>query len=81
MTNGRFVSVRHRVAIQSYESRISIAYFAAPPLHATVSSLLPTPTPPLFRSFTWGEYKGAAYTRRLGDTRLNLFTLPPPHTN
>ncbi|KAH6808575.1 gibberellin 2-oxidase 4 [Perilla frutescens var. frutescens] len=79
MTNGRFLSVRHRVAVQSYKSRMSTAYFAAPPLHATISCLPGVATaekPPLFRSFSWGEYKQAAYTCRLGESRLNLFTLP-----
>ncbi|KAG6431338.1 hypothetical protein SASPL_109417 [Salvia splendens] len=76
MTNGRFVSVKHRVAVQPYESRMSIAYFAAPPLHATVSCLPGVAaTAPIYRSFSWGEYKQAAYMRRLGDTRLNLFEL------
>nr|UOF76526.1 gibberellin 2beta-dioxygenase [Isodon rubescens] len=78
MTNGRFMSVRHRVAVQSYKSRMSMAYFAAPPLHATIGCLPGLATaekPALFRSFSWGEYKEAAFTRRLGDSRLNLFTL------
>ncbi|KAL6511292.1 hypothetical protein OROHE_020516 [Orobanche hederae] len=78
MTNGRFLSVKHRVSVQLYESRMFIAYFAAPPLHAAVSCLLGVATVPLYKSFTWGEYKQAAYTRRLGGARLNLFTSPPP---
>ncbi|XP_057809771.1 gibberellin 2-beta-dioxygenase 4-like [Salvia miltiorrhiza] len=80
MTNGRFVSVKHRVAVQAYESRMSIAYFVAPALHATVSCL-PGLGLPLYRSFTWGEYKQAVYTGRLADTRLNLFALPSHHNN
>ncbi|KAG8370570.1 hypothetical protein BUALT_Bualt14G0130800 [Buddleja alternifolia] len=77
MTNGRFLSVRHRAVVNSYKSRTSMAYFAAPPLHATISCLpglaAPPQKPPMYRSFTWGEYKKAAYSRRLGDNRLNLF--------
>ncbi|CAA3023915.1 gibberellin 2-beta-dioxygenase 2-like [Olea europaea subsp. europaea] len=76
MTNGRFLSVRHRVMVNSYKSRMSMAYFTAPPLDATISCLpvLLTPQkPPLYRSFTWAEYKKAAYSLRLGDSRLNHF--------
>lgn len=83
MTNGRFVSVRHRAVVNSVRSRTSTVYFAAPALHATISCLegsgaLPLQKPPVYRSFTWGEYKKATYTRRLEDCRLNLFKVPPP---
>ncbi|PIN18103.1 Iron/ascorbate family oxidoreductase [Handroanthus impetiginosus] len=80
MTNGRFLSVRHRVVVNSYNSRLSMAYFAAPSLDVKINCLseLATPQkPPLYRSFTWGEYKKATYMRRLGDSRLNLFKLQP----
>ncbi|GFQ02236.1 gibberellin 2-beta-dioxygenase 2 [Phtheirospermum japonicum] len=80
MTNGRFMSVRHRAVVNSYNSRLSMAYFASPPLDASISCLpgLATPhNPPLYRSFTWDEYKKATYARRLGDSRLNLFKLVP----
>ncbi|XVE82316.1 hypothetical protein DITRI_Ditri15bG0138600 [Diplodiscus trichospermus] len=76
MTNGRFKSVRHRAMTNSYKSRMSMAYFGAPPLHALVTAPaeLVTPQKPLlYRPFTWGEYKKAAYARRLADTRLDLF--------
>ncbi|EPS69325.1 hypothetical protein M569_05440, partial [Genlisea aurea] len=76
MTNGRFKSVRHRAVVNSYKSRMSIAYFAAPPLDATVGCL-PGVVKPIYRSFSWGEYKKAAYSSRLGDSRLNLFKLQP----
>ncbi|KAI3469247.1 hypothetical protein Pfo_025910 [Paulownia fortunei] len=84
MTNGRFLSVRHRAVVNSYKSRMSMAYFAAPPLHATINCLpgLATPQkPPLYRSFTWAEYKKATYARRLGDSRLNLFKVLPDDAN
>ncbi|CAI9771121.1 unnamed protein product [Fraxinus pennsylvanica] len=80
MTNGRFLSVRHRAMVNSYKSRMSMAYFSAPPLDATISCLpvLLTPQkPPLYRSFTWAEYKKAIYSLRLGDNRLNLFKARP----
>ncbi|KAL2470233.1 Gibberellin 2-beta-dioxygenase 6 [Abeliophyllum distichum] len=80
MTNGRFLSVRHRAMLNSYKSRMSMAYFAAPTLDARISSLplLLTPQkPPLYRSFTWAEYKKAAYSLRLGDSRLNHFKARP----
>ncbi|KAH6771619.1 gibberellin 2-oxidase 4 [Perilla frutescens var. frutescens] len=81
MTNGRFVSVKHRAVVDSLSSRTSIVYFAAPPLHATISCLHNprgsnlNPHPRLYRSFSWAEYKKTAYTMRLEDSRLNLFKL------
>ncbi|RZC04346.1 gibberellin 2-beta-dioxygenase 2-like [Glycine soja] len=77
MTNGRFVSVRHRAMTNSYKCRMSVAYFGAPPLHATIvaPSVMVTPQrPSLFRPFTWADYKKATYSLRLGDTRIQLFT-------
>ncbi|CAK9187607.1 unnamed protein product [Ilex paraguariensis] len=76
MTNGRFLSVRHRALVNSNKSRMSMAYFGAPPLHARITSPpeLATPQKPHFyRPFTWAEYKKATYSLRLGDSRLNLF--------
>ncbi|KAK9289131.1 hypothetical protein L1049_017604 [Liquidambar formosana] len=76
MTNGRFVSVRHRALTNSCKSRLSMAYFAAPPLHAWITSPpeMATPhRPSLYRPFTWAEYKKAMYSLRLGDNRLELF--------
>ncbi|XVF62399.1 hypothetical protein PTKIN_Ptkin09bG0004500 [Pterospermum kingtungense] len=76
MTNGRFVSVRHRALTNSYKSRMSMAYFGAPPLRAWVSApaeLVTPHKPSLYRPFTWGEYKKASFSLRLGDSRLHLF--------
>ncbi|KAK6930320.1 Isopenicillin N synthase-like, Fe(2+) 2OG dioxygenase domain [Dillenia turbinata] len=76
MTNGRFVSVRHRAMVNSRKPRLSMAYFGAPPLHACISpqpELFTPHLPSLYRSFTWAEYKKAAYSLRLGETRLDLF--------
>lgn len=76
MTNGRFVSVRHKALTNSYKSRMSLAYFAAPPLDARIAAPpeMVTPTKPaLFRPFTWAEFKKAVYALRLGDSRLGLF--------
>lgn len=78
MTNGRFLSVRHRAVVNSFESRMSMAYFAAPSMDTTICCLpeLAIPQKPLlYKTFTWGEYKKAAYARRLGDSRLNLFKI------
>ncbi|PNY05376.1 gibberellin 2-beta-dioxygenase 2-like protein [Trifolium pratense] len=76
MTNGRFVSVRHRAMTNSYKTRMSMAYFGAPPLNASIVAppVLVTPhRPSLFRTFTWADYKKATYSLRLGDTRIQLF--------
>ncbi|XP_061357046.1 gibberellin 2-beta-dioxygenase 2-like [Gastrolobium bilobum] len=76
MTNGRFVSVRHRAMTNSYKSRMSMAYFGAPPLNACIVAppVMVTPQrPSLFRPFTWADYKKATYSLRLGDSRIDLF--------
>ncbi|CAL0325440.1 unnamed protein product [Lupinus luteus] len=80
MTNGRFVSVRHRAMTNSYKSRMSMVYFGAPPLHACIVAppVMVTPQrPSLFRPFTWADYKKATYSLRLGDKRIDLFRTIP----
>ncbi|KAK8527623.1 hypothetical protein V6N13_085441 [Hibiscus sabdariffa] len=76
MTNGRFMSVRHRALTNINKPRMSMAYFGAPPLHARVTAppeLVTPHSPLLYRPFTWGEYKKATYSLQLGDSRLQLF--------
>uniref|UniRef100_J3KZG0 Fe2OG dioxygenase domain-containing protein n=1 Tax=Oryza brachyantha TaxID=4533 RepID=J3KZG0_ORYBR len=76
LTNGRLVSVRHRVVAGAGKPRLATIYFAAPPLHATISALPETVTagaPRLYRPFTWAEYKKTMYTLRLSHNRLVLF--------
>ncbi|KAG5404241.1 hypothetical protein IGI04_010360 [Brassica rapa subsp. trilocularis] len=76
MTNGRFKSVKHRVLTNTKRSRLSMIYFARPPLTekiAPFSCLVPKQEDCLYREFTWSQYKSAAYKTKLGDYRLGLF--------
>ncbi|TVT97087.1 hypothetical protein EJB05_57686 [Eragrostis curvula] len=76
LTNGRFRSVKHRVVTNSLKSRVSFIYFAGPPLAqriAPLPQLLGEGEQSLYKEFTWGEYKKAAYKTRLGDNRLSQF--------
>ncbi|KAJ6318117.1 hypothetical protein OIU76_013625 [Salix suchowensis] len=78
MTNGRFVSVRHKALTNSSKSRLSMAYFAAPPPDARITvppEMISPNKPALYKPFTWGEFKKAAFALRLGDSRLGLFRM------
>ncbi|XP_010419489.1 PREDICTED: gibberellin 2-beta-dioxygenase 4-like [Camelina sativa] len=77
MTNGRFISVRHRAVTTEHASRLSMAYFAGPSVHTKIGPLPAIITaadqPRLYRTFTWDDYKKFAYSLRLGDNRLDIF--------
>ncbi|CAN6326766.1 unnamed protein product [Urochloa humidicola] len=76
LTNGKLVSVRHRVIASACRPRLSTIYFAAPPLHARISALpemITAGSPRRYRPFTWAEYKKTMYSLRLSHNRLDLF--------
>ena len=79
LTNGRFRSVKHRVvAPEGAQSRLSVIYFGGPAasqLIAPLPQVMRDGEQSLYREFTWGEYKRAAYKTRLGDHRLGPFEL------
>ncbi|KAF8727102.1 hypothetical protein HU200_019608 [Digitaria exilis] len=76
LTNGKLVSVRHRVIASACKPRLSTIYFAAPTLHTRISAFPETITadsPRQYRPFTWAEYKKTMYSLRLSHSRLDLF--------
>jgi len=54
LSNGVYTSVRHRVVAAEKVERFSLAYFYCPSIDAVIESYA---TPPLYRKFTFGEYK------------------------
>ncbi|KAK1606361.1 hypothetical protein QYE76_030034 [Lolium multiflorum] len=80
LTNGRFHSVKHRVAAPEAGklARLSVIYFGGPAASqriAPLPELLKEGEESLYKDFTWGEYMKAAYKTRLGDNRLSPFEL------
>ncbi|KAL8244548.1 hypothetical protein R6Q59_010806 [Mikania micrantha] len=79
MTNGRFVSVRHRAMANTLHdrSRLSMVFFGAPPPEEIITCPpeLLKQNKAVYRDFTWAEYKSHMYARRLGETRLDHFRI------
>ncbi|XP_021650536.1 binding partner of ACD11 1-like [Hevea brasiliensis] len=64
MTNGSFLSVRHRALTNSCKSRISMGYFVVPPLNTRITALpqmLLAIRSSLHKPFTWVDYKKGDY--------------------
>ncbi|CAO2823404.1 unnamed protein product [Amaranthus hypochondriacus] len=81
MTNGRFKSVKHRVLADNKKSRISMIFFAGPPLCEKITPLPCIMKPgeqSLYEDFTWWDYKKSAYQSRLSDDRLSRFVKTNP---
>ncbi|KAK1693213.1 hypothetical protein QYE76_009910 [Lolium multiflorum] len=84
LTNGRLVSIRHRVIATACRPRLSTIYFAGPAPHTRISALPEMVTavlPRRYRSFTWAEYKTAMYSLRLSHSRLDLFHIVDGNNN
>ncbi|KAJ0259786.1 Gibberellin 2-beta-dioxygenase 3 [Hirschfeldia incana] len=86
MTNGKFKSVKHRVLTNAKRSRLSMIYFAGPPLTekiAPLACLVSKQEDYLYKELTWSQYKSYGYKTKLGDNRLGLFEkqLPFPLSN
>ncbi|KAM0930923.1 hypothetical protein ACQ4PT_000637 [Festuca glaucescens] len=81
LTNGRYRSVRHRVVAEAGEevrSRLSMIYFGGPaPVEriVPVAGVMGAMEVKLYKSFTWEEYKTAAYKTKLAACRLEPFLL------
>ncbi|MFS7962579.1 putative gibberellin 2-beta-dioxygenase [Helianthus anomalus] len=79
MTNGRFVSVRHRAMANTLHdrSRLSLVFFGGPSPEAIITCppQLLKQNQPRYRAFTWAEYKSHTYAHRLGETRLDHFKI------
>ncbi|KNA10532.1 hypothetical protein SOVF_143090 [Spinacia oleracea] len=76
MTNGRFKSVKHRVLADNMKSRLSMIFFAGPPLCQKIAPLpciMQKGEESLYEEFTWCEYKKSAYKSRLSENRLLRF--------
>uniref|UniRef100_A0A7N0T3R5 gibberellin 2beta-dioxygenase n=1 Tax=Kalanchoe fedtschenkoi TaxID=63787 RepID=A0A7N0T3R5_KALFE len=76
LTNGRFKSVKHRVLADGRDSRLSMIYFAGPPLTekiAPICSLMDDGEESLYKEFTWSEYKMSVFKSKLADNRLQIF--------
>ncbi|XP_061366233.1 gibberellin 2-beta-dioxygenase 2-like [Gastrolobium bilobum] len=77
LTNGKFISARHRALTNPLKARMSMMYFGAPPPNWWITPLpnmVSQPqNPSMYKPFTWAQYKQAAYSLRLGDSRLDLF--------
>lgn len=81
MTNGRFKSVKHRVLADNKKSRLSMIFFAGPPLCEKIAPLpciMQQGEESLYEEFTWSEYKKSAYKSRLSDNRLLRFVKRNP---
>lgn len=74
--------MKHRVFPDHRKSRVSMIFFAGPPLDEKITpmpSLMGEGEESLYEEFTWSEYKKSAAKSRLADYRLGPFEKTPGH--
>lgn len=76
LTNEWFFNVRHRAPTNLSESRMSVIYFGAPSLLASISTsleMLSSIGHFLYRTFTWARFKDNLYFWHLTEGHLDDF--------
>jgi isopenicillin N synthase-like dioxygenase len=73
-SNDVYKSVEHRAVCNSIAPRLSMAFFLNPIDKATIAPAATRDLPPLYRPFTWEEYRQHMYKHRpRGKSNLACF--------